>query len=244
MGPSGTAHFPEFEIPTRYGVSNTRTNLSGNYTREDYERARSVANELQRNAPTNYIGPLYDPDDDGGWTLPVVSYHAAGASDSDIALMAANLHAASLVLGLDDESNVDDPIDGIGNETAWIGTTHHRAVGGMKQLVCRVTDDYGKITDAWVGASRIITALHDYPILDEDLFYEFEYQAWNEAVDWAIEDLGLDPEDVDREAVFDYEGSNPDYAYTAVREWARDEGLRRHRDRLLKRAAALTRRIE
>lgn len=91
-------------------------------------------------------------------------------------LTESNLHVGLDVLRVwlgDDEADAFESTVGRSGRT-W-----------LRILVVRVYDDAGRFTDAWKTAvDHILLRLEDYPLLDEDDFYEREWEAHYESLRW------------------------------------------------------------
>ena len=91
-------------------------------------------------------------------------------------LAESNLQAGLDILG---EWLGDDEADAFESTVGRSGRTW------LRILVVRVYDDEGRFTDAWKTAvDRVLLPLEDYPLLDEDDYYEREYDAHVESLRW------------------------------------------------------------
>jgi hypothetical protein len=68
----------------------------------------------------------------------------------------------------------DESIDG-GEPDVYVEPTSHWLVGWMDTLFVCMYDSFGDLTPAWIHACELLDALADYPVLDEALYSELEY---------------------------------------------------------------------
>jgi hypothetical protein len=106
----------------------------------------------------------------------------------------------------------------------------HWAVGWIKGFAVRVFDDNGEITDAYRCLHELQERMADFPILDESLYSEMEYEASFENIDLAAWRLKREfdlPEDW-QSSVFDWLWQHRDHALENVDDnggWPDEEDL-------------------
>lgn len=75
---------------------------------------------------------------------------------------------------------------------AWIEQASHWAVGWIAQVVVRVYDGEGEITESFKRVCDLFWAIEDYPVLDDEDLSRREYEAAIENIEDELGNMGLD----------------------------------------------------
>ena len=148
-------------------------------TPEDLERLT-----LEHGRPGNFAGDAMCY----GTHWPFFSW----ANRGDDRLSEANYKAALAEL-----QEVEDTGHSDGTPDLVDADVRHWVVGSLSQLWVRMKDDSGDFTPMWVKVAELCSALEDYPVLDEDLLSELEWEDYERDLDDALNDArDMDLEDI------------------------------------------------